>query len=121
MTMIPSHPNFNEDFRAIQEETDLILKERAESWSEKFPFGVFYVKNLQILSCFDEKIKEKFSCQGFFSSQEMANKAVTRLRKEALIHDRIFTKAIDHLTLDLIGKYKIANGFTDPFWWSRKE
>jgi hypothetical protein len=94
----------------------LILSKRSETWSEESPFGVFFVKDLgELFHHGYVDVAKKSSCQGFFPTEEIANKAKELLEKSATYYDSLFAKKIDSDDLDLIKKknIKIVNGFAD--------
>lgn len=61
------------------------------------------------------KESKRYSCHGFFPTEEIANKSKELLEKNSGYKDSVFTQKVDNSNLPLLkqGGYKIVNGFTD--------
>lgn len=104
--------------RMVQE----VRSKRFEAWSQECPFGVFFVLDLKDHGMSASITAHRRSCQGFFSTEEIANKAKEILKKQAGFFDSIFVQKVDSLNVHLVkqGKFEMVDGLTDPNWWHSK-
>lgn len=96
-----------------------VRSKRSEEWSEKCPYGVFFILDLNDHGMSATIKAQKRSCHGFFQTEEIANQAMEILKEQAGLFDRLFVQKLNNsnLNLDQKGSFVIVDGFTNSAWW----
>jgi hypothetical protein len=98
----------------------VVLLHRSEKWSDANPYGVFFIKDMShyVRSGYVKEENSRYlSCQGYFPSEDIAQKAVAVLEESSRSYDdKILYRKDDGSSFKHY--FRVVNGFTDEHWWN---